>query len=43
MANPTNILLLEVGFIAHEEVGYSRTFDFEFPQLVLGDDLVLDH
>jgi len=43
MAIPANILLLEVGFIAHEEVGYSRTFDFEFPNLNLGDDLVLDN
>jgi uncharacterized protein len=43
MAKPANMLLLEVGFIAHEEVGYSRTFEFEFPNLKLGDDLILDN
>ncbi len=43
MAKLAKALLLEVGFIAHEEVGYSRTFDFEFPQLILDDDLVLDN
>ncbi|MBC8506071.1 MAG: DUF177 domain-containing protein [Anaerolineales bacterium] len=43
MANPTKILVLEVGFIAHEDIGYSRTFDFEIEHLVLGDDLELDN
>ncbi len=43
MANSAKILLLEVGFIAHEEIGYSRTFDFELEHLVLGDDLELDN
>ena len=43
MAKSTNVLLLEVGFIAHEEVGYSRTFDFDFPHLVLENDLELDN
>ncbi|MBC8496622.1 MAG: DUF177 domain-containing protein [Chloroflexi bacterium] len=43
MAKPANVLLLEVGFIAHEEIGYSRTFDFEFQHLILDDDLELDN
>ena len=43
MSKSANVLLLEVGFIAHEEVGYSRTFDFEFQHLILDDDLELDN
>jgi len=41
MSKPDLALLLEVGFIAHEEVGYRRVFEFEFPELRLDDDLWL--
>lgn len=30
-----------VGFIAHEEIGYSHDFDFDFERVVLQDDLEL--
>jgi len=43
MAKPANLLLLDVGFIAHEEVGYVRTFDFELPEIVLEGDFVLSN
>lgn len=43
MVNPAKIFLLEVGFIAHEEIGYSRTFDFDVEHLELGEDLTLDN
>ena len=39
MNNLANALVLEVGFIAHEEVGYSREFDFELPHLIFDQDL----
>ena len=32
---------LNVGFIVHEEVGYSRRFPFEFERVALGEDLLL--
>ena len=43
MSKPDLALLLEVGFIATEEVGYSRVFDFDFPQLRLDEDLVTEN
>jgi len=36
---PASLLRINVGFIAHENVGYSRTFPFEFPELFLPPDL----
>ena len=42
MNNSANVLILEVGFIAHEEVGYSREFDFEFPHLKFDQDLEIE-
>lgn len=42
MDNNAKELLLEVGFIFQEEIGFSRTFDFEFAYLKLEDDLELD-
>lgn len=32
---------LNIGFLLHENVGYSRNFSFEEPDLTLGDDLLL--
>jgi len=32
---------LNVGFIAHEDVGYTHDFTFEFPTIRIGDDLEL--
>lgn len=43
MNNSAKALVLEVGFIAHEEVGYSREFDFEFPHLNLEQDLEIEN
>ncbi|MBT3391845.1 MAG: DUF177 domain-containing protein [Chloroflexi bacterium] len=43
MSKPDLALLLEVGFIAHEEVGYSRVFDFEFSQLRLDAELLVEN
>lgn len=34
-------LRLNVGFIVSQNVGYSRDFEFEFPQITLQPDLVL--
>ena len=39
MTNPRRPFRLNVGFIVHEEVGFSAEFPFEFDQLKLGDDL----
>jgi uncharacterized protein len=39
MSNPRNPFRINVGFILHEEVGYSHEFDFELPEFSLGDDL----
>jgi uncharacterized protein len=32
-------LCLNVGFLLHQTLGYSRTFDFEVPRVQVGDDL----
>lgn len=43
MNNEMKALVLEVGFIAHEEVGYSREFDFEFLHLKFDQDLEVEN
>ena len=43
MTNPRNPFRINVGFIIHEEVGYSHKFPFEYEKAVLGEDLTLDH
>jgi uncharacterized protein len=42
MTNPRKPFRLNVGFIVHQEVGYSHKFPLEFAHAVLGDDLTLD-
>ncbi len=32
-------LRLNVGFLLHEGIGYNRTFDFDYPNVQVGDDL----
>lgn len=32
-------MCLNVGFLLHQTLGYSRTFDFEVPHVQVGDDL----
>jgi uncharacterized protein len=39
--NPRRPFRINVGFIAHEEVGYKHEFPFEFEQVQISDDLVL--
>ncbi len=39
--NSQHLLRLNVGFIIHESVGYSRDFPFEFPSITLKPDLEL--
>ena len=41
MTNLNSPFHLNVGFIAHEDVGYSREFTFEFDQIQISDDLTL--
>ena len=41
MPNPRKPFRFNVGFIIHEEVGYSHDFPFEFEKVILGDDLEL--
>ena len=43
MTNPRKPFRLNVGFIVHEEIGYSHKFPLEYEQAVLGDDLTLDN
>jgi uncharacterized protein len=40
-SNSQHLLRLNVGFIIHESVGYSRDFPFEFPSITLKPDLDL--
>jgi len=42
MSNPRKPFRLNVGFIVHEEIGYSHRFPLEYERAVLGDDLTLD-
>lgn len=41
MSNPRKPFRINVGFIVHEEVGYSHEIPFELDKAVLGDDLEL--
>jgi uncharacterized protein len=41
MSNSRRPFRLNVGFIIHEEVGYSHDFEFEFQSIRIGDDLEL--
>ncbi len=41
VAKSSDLLRLNVGFIAHQPVGYSREFVFEYPQLQFAPDLAL--
>jgi uncharacterized protein len=41
MANPRKPFRINVGFIIHEEIGYSHEIPFELDKAVLGDDLEL--
>jgi len=41
MSNPRRPFRLNVGFIIHEEVGYTAEFPFEFDKIRIGDDPVL--
>ena len=43
MTNPRKPFRLNVGFIVHEEIGYSHKFPLEFDKAVLGDDLMLEN
>ena len=42
MSNPQNALRLNLGFIAHQPVGYQREFTFDYQTLHLPPDLDLD-
>lgn len=39
MSNIRRPFRLNVGFIMHEEVGYTHEFPFDFPEIRVGDDL----
>lgn len=41
MSNSNNPLLINIGFIIHQSIGYSRDFPFEFPSIHLKPDLDL--
>lgn len=41
MPSPRKPFRINVGFIAHEEIGRSHDFPFEFDKITLGDDLEL--
>ena len=41
MNNSRRVLRLNVGFLIHEEVGYSYDFPFEFDKIMVSDDLEL--
>lgn len=43
MTNPRKPFRINVGFIVHEEVGYSHRFPLEFGKAILGDDLTLEN
>ncbi len=42
MSNPKKPFRLNVGFIIHEDVGYTHEFPFEYDRVQLGDDLELN-
>jgi uncharacterized protein len=41
MPSPKKPFRINVGFIAHEEIGRNHDFPFDFARIVLGDDLEL--
>ncbi len=41
MTSPRHPFRINVGFIIHEEVGYSANFPFEFDQITIAEDLIL--
>ena len=41
MSNSQSPLRLNVGFIVHQTIGYSRNFDFDVPQIHIKPDLIL--
>ncbi len=41
MSSPRHPFRINVGFIIHEEVGYTAQFPFEFDKITLGADLTL--
>ena len=41
MSDPRSPLRLNVGFIIHQQIGYSREFEFNLPHVRLGTDLQL--
>jgi len=43
MSNPRKPFRLNVGFIVHEEIGYSHKFPLEYDKAVLGEDLILEN
>ena len=43
MTNPRKPFRINVGFIVHEEIGYSHRFPLAFEKAVLGEDLTLDN
>ncbi len=41
MNPPNDLLVLNVGFVAQQAIGYSRDFTFEIPNISLSPDLIL--
>ncbi len=41
MTNPRRPLRLNVGFLINQPIGTSREFNFEYPRIQVGDDLIL--
>ena len=41
MSNSQSPLRLNVGFIVHQTIGFSREFDFDFPKIQIQSDLFL--
>ncbi len=41
--NSRHPLRLNVGFLLHESIGYSRTFDFDLPAVQVSEDLDVSH
>lgn len=43
MTDPHSPLRINVGFIIHQTIGYSRDFEFDLPEIHLDPDLDLDY
>jgi DUF177 domain-containing protein len=43
VSDTTNPFILNVGFIVHQTVGYSREFPFDFPSVFLSPDIRLEN